>query len=572
MADAEPPKRRQCGTMHVHHRLLATSPRYAEARQRIEEQAFRVEMGMAAAARPGCTEIPVVVHVVHKTPAQNISQAQIDSQIKVLNEDFRKQNADVANTPAPFAPLAADSRIQFKLATTDPSGNPTDGIVRKRTDRDGFNDNDDVKSDATGGSTAWPADQYLNMWVCQLTGGLLGYAQFPGGPAATDGVVITHTAFGTTGTAAPPFNLGRTATHEVGHWLNLRHIWGDDGDGCGGSDFVADTPNQGGSNFGAPTFPTISCNNGPNGDMFMNYMDYVDDIAMVMFTQGQASRMQAALDGPRAMIGSNIPCVGAKIPVKDTPKDAIKEGPKDQPKDLVKETPKDIPKDVIKEPPKDLPKDPPKDFPKDPPKEFPKDPPKEFPKDPPKDFPKDNPKDLVKEPPKDLPKDPPKDLPKDPPKDFPKDPPKEFPKDPPKDFPKDNPKDLIKEPPKEGHKDFPKDAIKDGPKDNPKDLVKEAIHDPQKDVFETPIDWPKSALEPPIDLPGIPGGPGGTPFVLATGQAAAAAAQQARAQAAASYQVLLSHYAQLHRRGMLDAQGLEGWRQAWAAYRQLGGA
>src|SRR5262249_33248714 len=124
-----------------------------------------------------------------------------------------------------------------------------------------------------------------------------------GGPAATDGVVITHTGFGTTGTAAAPFNLGRTATHEIGHWLNLRHIWGDDGTGCSGSDFVSDTPNCAGPNFGTPTFPPITGSNGPNGDLFQNYMDYTDDAAMFMFTKLQVRRMQACLDGDRSTIG-----------------------------------------------------------------------------------------------------------------------------------------------------------------------------------------------------------------------------------------------------------------------------
>jgi hypothetical protein len=110
--------------------------------------------------------------------------------------------------------------------------------------------------------------------------------------------VILHAAFGTTGTAAAPFGLGRTTTHEVGHWLNLRHIWGDTM-GCGGGDRVADTPNAAGPNFGKPTFPHVTCNNGPNGDMFVNYMDYVDDAAMFMFTAGQAGRMNATLAGPR---------------------------------------------------------------------------------------------------------------------------------------------------------------------------------------------------------------------------------------------------------------------------------
>ena len=140
------------------------------------------------------------------------------------------------------------------------------------------------------------------MWVCNLSGGILGYAQFPGGPSDTDGVVMTYTAFGDIGTATAPFNRGRTATHEVGHWLNLRHIWGDDFGACTGSDQVDDTPNQADANYGTPAFPHITCGNRPNGDMFMNYMDYVDDIAMFMFTADQVARMRAALDGPRASI------------------------------------------------------------------------------------------------------------------------------------------------------------------------------------------------------------------------------------------------------------------------------
>jgi hypothetical protein len=132
-----------------------------------------------------------------------------------------------------------------------------------------------------------------------LSGGLLGYAQFPGGPQATDGVVINYQAFGTNGTASAPFNKGRTATHEVGHYLNLRHIWGDTPD-CSGSDMVADTPNSAGPNFGTPAFPVVTCNNGPNGDMFMNYMDYTDDAAMFMFTTQQVLRMRTALETLRS--------------------------------------------------------------------------------------------------------------------------------------------------------------------------------------------------------------------------------------------------------------------------------
>ncbi len=406
LPQAEPPKRRSCGTMQVHERLLRTAPGYREARDLSETHAWRSTL-MPAAGRTGCTEIPVVVHVVYKTAAQNISDAQVKTQIDVLNADYRKKNPDASTVPAPFQPLVADSRIQFKLATKDPAGNATSGITRTKTTKDSFSDDDGVKSSATGGANAWPADKYLNIWVCQLAGGLLGYAQFPGGPAATDGVVILHSAFGTAGTAAAPFNLGRTATHEVGHWLNLRHIWGDDGTGCSGDDFIADTPNQGGPNYGTPSFPTVSCSNAPNGDLFVNYMDYVDDAAMVMFTAGQVTRMQAALDSTRSTIGTSVPC-GKSLP-------------KELPKDPPKEFPKDFPKEPIKDPPKELPKDPPKEFHKDPPKEFPK------------DLHKDWPKELSKDPPKEFSKEHGKDFPFDPPKGI-FDPPKSF-FEPPIDFP-----------------------------------------------------------------------------------------------------------------------------------------
>jgi Pregnancy-associated plasma protein-A len=311
------PDRRTCGTMAVHERLLRTDPNYMAARVESENRARSFFERGAIAGRSGVTRIPVVVHVVWKTAAQNISDAQIQSQIDVLNRDYRKTNPDVSSVPAAFAALAADARVEFELATQDPTGAATNGILRTNTTTDTFSDDDSVKAGASGGADAWPADKYLNIWVCQLGGGLLGYAHFPGGAAATDGVVILHSAFGTSGTAAAPFNLGRSATHEIGHWLNLRHIWGDDGTGCNGSDFVDDTPNAAGPNYGTPAFPHVTCNNGPNGDMFMNYMDYVDDAAMFMFTQGQVTRMQACLDSDRSTIGTTVP--GPTLKFADDP-------------------------------------------------------------------------------------------------------------------------------------------------------------------------------------------------------------------------------------------------------------
>jgi hypothetical protein len=290
---------RRCGTMVLHEYLAETKPTYRRAIARVERDISRkVASGEAMRLARKLVTVNVVVHVIYKRDAENISDAQVKSQIDVLNADFRAKNADTTKVPSVWTSLVADANIKFQLAKRDPNGKATKGITRTKTTRSAFPADNSVKTKAGGGVAPWPAAKYLNMWVCNLGDGLLGYAQFPGGPAKTDGVVVLHRAFGTTGTARPPFNKGRTATHEVGHWLNLRHIWADTL-GCGGDDFVSDTPNQAGPNYGSPTFPKVSCQNGPNGDMFMNYMDYVDDPAMVMFTPGQVARMNACLAGPR---------------------------------------------------------------------------------------------------------------------------------------------------------------------------------------------------------------------------------------------------------------------------------
>jgi hypothetical protein len=251
--------------------------------------------------RIGPVTIRVVVHVVYRVASENISDAQVKSQIAALNRDYGLTNADRSIVPDPWKGLVANPKITFALATRDPNRKVTTGITRTKTTKASFGTGDSIKKASTGGASAWPRDRYLNLWVGTLQNGLLGYAQFPGGPAVTDGVVILNTAFGTKGTAAAPFNLGRTATHEVGHWLNLRHIWGDRSD-CGGTDFVSDTPGAQLPNYGKPAFPHITCSNAPNGDMFCNYMDYVDDAAMVMFTAGQSARMRATLNGPRSAL------------------------------------------------------------------------------------------------------------------------------------------------------------------------------------------------------------------------------------------------------------------------------
>jgi Pregnancy-associated plasma protein-A len=292
-------RRRQCGAMQEYERLLEEQPSFRVNQQRSEEFTARaISTGEASRVARRLIKIPVAVHVVYGRDRENISKSQINSQITVLNRDFRATNANVSKVPEAWKGLVLDAKIEFALATRDPDGKPTDGVTRTKTERAQFGTGDDVKTKAGGGAPPWPSGRYLNIWVCNLGGGLLGYAQFPGGPARTDGVVILHSAFGTRGTAQAPFDRGRTTTHEIGHWLNLRHIWGDTLD-CSGGDRCPDTPNAAGPNYGSPTFPSVSCNNGPNGDMFMNYMDYVDDAAMFMFTAGQVTRMNATLAGPR---------------------------------------------------------------------------------------------------------------------------------------------------------------------------------------------------------------------------------------------------------------------------------
>jgi hypothetical protein len=299
MSTGEGPTRRTCAQMVVHELLVETQPEYRERRLEVEEETrHTIETGEAMRVARKLIKIPVVVHVVHRTDRENISEAQVKSQIVVLNRDFRAKNTDKGKVPKAWESLVADANVEFVLATKDPKGKKTSGITRTATSVGSFEPDNGVKSKKSGGVDPWPADRYLNIWVCNLGQGLLGYAQFPGGPAKTDGVVILYTAFGTKGAAKAPFDKGRTATHEIGHYLGLRHIWGDRND-CSGNDFVADTPPARQANTGKPKFPRITCNNGPNGDMFMNYMDYVDDDAMYMFTAGQVARMNATLAGPR---------------------------------------------------------------------------------------------------------------------------------------------------------------------------------------------------------------------------------------------------------------------------------
>jgi hypothetical protein len=259
--------------------------------------------------------IPVVVHVVYNNATQNISDAQIQSQINILNQDFRNTNTDNVPTAVQnaFGGLRSDTQIEFCFAQRDPNGNPTNGITRTSTTHAAFYLENDVKFTSTGGRDAWDATKYLNLWVCDLGQDLLGYAQPPGFDASTDGVVIRYNSFGNIGNVLAPYNKGRTATHEIGHWLGLRHIWGDEPN-CAADDNVNDTPKQKDQNGGCPSFPQTtqsggSCSGTSPGSMFMNYMDYTDDACMYMFTNGQSILMNAALTGTRNSLLTSDGCV-----------------------------------------------------------------------------------------------------------------------------------------------------------------------------------------------------------------------------------------------------------------------
>jgi hypothetical protein len=257
--------------------------------------------------------VPVVVHVVYKLDEENISDDQIHSQIQVLNDDFGFNNTNKLDVSHAFYKYCGASGIEFKLANIDPTGKPTNGITRTKTNKDFWKEAEfeDVKFTDYGGINSWDPTSYLNIWVANLddSSNVLGFAIFPDELSTYpeyDGLVIRHEAFGTKGTAGTNgfefASHGRTTTHEIGHWFNLFHIWGDT---LCGNDMVADTEPADSANHACPSFPLHpknSCGSSENGEMFMNYMDYTSDECMNMFTIGQIERMKAALSTYRSKL------------------------------------------------------------------------------------------------------------------------------------------------------------------------------------------------------------------------------------------------------------------------------
>jgi hypothetical protein len=318
---------KKCASHEHYLKQMATQPDFKANQEALE--AFTAAEVAKEEANPQqkkrlLVTIPVVVHVLHNGQAvgngPNISDAQVLSQIEALTEDYRKKNTDTLAANHPFRPITADVDIEFCLAQRSPTNTPTSGILRYNVGANSFDIND--METIIKPQTIWDRNKYLNLWVGNLVDGqsggtLLGFAQFPGGVANTDGVAILYTAFGYVGNVQAPSDNGRTAVHEVGHWLNLRHIWGDDDDGsgtcdpgeCSGTDQVNDTPNQCERSNGCPTFPVgDDCTSTGAGIMFMNYMDYVTDKCMVAFTNGQKTRMHAAINGSRASLKTSNGC------------------------------------------------------------------------------------------------------------------------------------------------------------------------------------------------------------------------------------------------------------------------
>ena len=313
----EVPPHRTCATMDAHDDALQRHPGLAAYEEQTEERFRRFMDNPDNHRSTGTVTIPVVFHVIYSINQNLVPSSRLQSQIDVLNEDYSRTNSDAGNTPAAFQGVAANTNIQFCLATVDPNGNPTTGINRVQ--------NSNANTSYPNGEAAlknviqWDPYSYLNVWVVEnISGGVLGYATFPSSLAfdpQLDGIVLDQKYTGRNSPGSP-FNLGRTGTHEVGHWLGLLHTFQG---GCAGlsqstcnsqGDRVCDTPPTSGPNYNCPGTQNTCSETFPSNqnDMTMNYMDYVNDACMNLFTNDQSIRMNFFLGGDRVAIQSSNGC------------------------------------------------------------------------------------------------------------------------------------------------------------------------------------------------------------------------------------------------------------------------
>ena len=265
----------------------------------------------------GLVTIPVVFHLVLRNQSQ-VTDAQIQAQLDTINKDYAGTNAGAAKIPSYFQSLFGQSGIQFCLAQRTPGDEPSTGINRVTTTRSSFDYTTNyVKHTNTGGVDAWDTDRYLNIWICDLSSSTLGYATFPDdGVKDEQGVAVDYASL--PGGSAAGFNAGKTLTHEVGHYFNLIHIWGDDNGSCSGTDEVADTPNQGNSTSALHTgVLTDNCTTTAPGIMYQNYMDYTPDADLLMFTKLQVARMEAAFITYRSLMSQSNACTPVNLKNKD---------------------------------------------------------------------------------------------------------------------------------------------------------------------------------------------------------------------------------------------------------------
>lgn len=313
----------RCGTDHIRAQRLAANPDYTQTKNDLEIFTAQWIKDHPHLNSRNEIRLPVVVHVVWKNEQEQISEEQIRSQITVLNEDFNARNTGIDAIPSEFQRLVADVGIEFCLASVDPDGNAHSGITYTNTDFDdiaNFSFSSQglrrIKHQSTGGANAWDTESYINVWVGK-SDQFAGEATFPGEVFPNeDGIVIDYRFFGKTGEAFGnfPFHLGRTLTHEIGHYFNLRHPWGSFQLDCNDDDCVDDTPTQSRIYGNCPTHPQESC---ASNDLFMNYMNYVVDDCMHLFTHGQKRRMLAALNGPRSGLLNSLGC--GQVPEREIP-------------------------------------------------------------------------------------------------------------------------------------------------------------------------------------------------------------------------------------------------------------